>query len=416
MVYIETLGAFYKFILAIALGALIGVEREKSHQLHKGTDFAGIRTFMLITFLGCVAAYLASLYYDWLLAVIFVCFVLVVMAGYIFSSYFNKDIGMTTELSTIIAFIIGVLVFSTSEEIPTLFAIALTLILSFKTYLHQFVYNLKSNEFFDTMKFMVIAFVILPLLKQIKPFGPFDAINLYEIWLMVVFVSGLSFIGYILIRLFGSSKGTILTGMMGGILSSTAVVSTLAAKSKESQKDSGSLVIAAAIACSTMFLRVLIEVAILNINIIEKLAFPLVLLSIAGFLGVSIMWKKSSHTDTELNFSSPLMLKPAFKFGFFYAFVLVFSNISHVFFGEKGVLFAALMTGVGDADAIAIFVARHPDIGMGIGITAIILAAVVNTITKVVIAKMFGSKEYGNNFLKVLMPAIITGLLLIILL
>ena len=154
MVFAQTLEIFYKFFLSMALGALIGVEREKSHQQHKGTDFAGIRTFMLITFFGAISAYLSSLYYEWLLAVIFVCFVAVVLTGYVFSSYFNKDIGMTTELSTIIAYIIGVLVFITSEEIPTLLAICITLILSFKSYLHQFVYNLKSNEFFDTMKFI----------------------------------------------------------------------------------------------------------------------------------------------------------------------------------------------------------------------------------------------------------------------
>ncbi len=323
---------------------------------------------------------------------------------------------MTTELSTIISFIIGILVFSVPDEIiPTILAIALTIILSFKNNLHRFVYNLKSNEFFDTIKFLVIAFVILPLLKYIDAFGPFNSIDLYEIWLMVVFVSGLSFGAYVLIKVFGANKGTILTGLLGGILSSTAVVTTLAGKSKEEKNDSSPFVAAAAIACSTMFLRVLIEVGILNFSIIEKLAFPMVLLALVGYTAATILWKKQkTHMETNLTFTSPLMIKPALKFGFFYGFVLVFSNILKEALGAKGLLLAALLSGIADSDAIAIFIARHPEVGLSVGIPAIILAATVNTITKAVIGKSFGTKEFGNNLIKVLVPIIITGLLFVI--
>lgn len=410
----ETLLLFYKFFLSIALGALIGAEREKSHQQHTGTDFAGIRTFMLITFLGTLTAFLSNLYFNWLLAVIFVCFVVVVLAGYIFSSYFNKEIGMTTELSTLISFIIGVLVYSSSEEIPALMAIMLTLILSFKNLLHKFVYNLKAIEFFDTMKFIVIAFVILPLLENIKSFGPFDAINLHEIWLMVVFVSSFSFIGYVLMKTFGSNKGTLLTGLLGGLLSSTAVVSTFAHKSKEYKGSVLPFVIASVIACSTMFLRVLTEVAILNVSVITKFAFPMVLLALAGYITISFMWKNNRHEDAHIEFDSPLMFWPALRFGLFYAFVLIVTNISKEFLGVKGLLFAAIITGIGDADAIALFVARHAEIDIRIGLLAVIIAAVSNTITKVIIGKLFGSKEFGNGLMKIMSPIVITGLVILL--
>jgi uncharacterized membrane protein (DUF4010 family) len=410
----ETLILFYKFFLSIALGALIGAEREKSHQLHTGTDFAGVRTFMLITFLGTLTAYLSTLYYSWLMAVIFVCFVVVVLAGYVFSSYFNKEIGMTTELSTLISFIIGVLVFSSSEEIPALLAIMLTLILSFKNFLHKFVYNLQSTEFFDTMKFIVIAFVILPLLENIKNFGPFDAINLHEIWLMVVFVSGFSFIGYILMKTLGSNKGTLLTGLLGGLLSSTAVVSTFAHKSKEYKGPVMPFVIASVIACSTMFLRVLTEISLLNVSAITKIAFPMVLMSLAGYITISFMWKKNHHEDAHIEFNSPLMFWPAIRFGLFYAFVLIITNISKEFLGVKGLLFAAIITGLGDADAIALFVARHPEIDIRFGLLAVIIAAVSNTITKVIIGKLFGSKEFGKEFMKVMAPMVVTGLVIVL--
>ena len=96
----------YKFFLAVALGALMGLERERTHKDHSGKDFAGIRTYMLITFLGALLAYLSSIYFDWLLAVGLGSFILVILSAYVMGSILNKQIGMTTEISPIIAFII----------------------------------------------------------------------------------------------------------------------------------------------------------------------------------------------------------------------------------------------------------------------------------------------------------------------
>jgi len=165
-----------------------------------------------------------------------------------------------------------------------------------------------------------------------------------------------------------------------------------------------------------MFLRVLIEVSILNFAMIEKLAFPMVLLSLAGYAAASVMWRKKEHGETHLEFKSPLMLKPALKFGIFYSLVLFVSNLSKFYLGPKGILLASVISGLADVDAITIFVARSANIDLGIGILAITIAAIVNTGVKVVIGKMFGTKEYSVNLTKVLAPIIITGLLLLILL
>ncbi|NTV24287.1 MAG: MgtC/SapB family protein [Nanoarchaeota archaeon] len=408
---IDYLALFYKFFLALSLGALIGVEREKSQQHHQGTDFAGIRTFMLLSMLGATAAYISSLFFDWILAVILVCVVIVILAGYVISSLLNKHAGMTTELSAILAFTIGILCIGATPELPITLAIVTTMILSFKQHLHQFVYNLKSEEFFDTLKFILIAFVVLPLLKNIEPFGPYDSINLYEIWLMVVFVSGFSFVGYILMKHFGSKKGVLLTGMLGGILSSTAVVTMLASKSKEDEKNSRAYVTASAVACATMFLRLLVEMTILNISIIEKLAFPVILISIAGYLAVSLLWKKES-VDASLTFKSPLMLEPALKFGLFYGLVQVAANISAAFLGSKGLLVAALISGVADVDAVAIYVARSSYATLPVGIMAIILAGTINTVTKIFIGRVFGSSEFGSGITKALLPMALVGFVL----
>lgn len=403
----------YRIFLAVALGALMGLEREKIHKGHEGTDFAGIRTFMLITFLGSLIAYLSNIYFDWLLAVGIACFMVVIVVAYVLGSLINKKIGMTTEISAIIAFIVGILVFKASQEIAILVTIVNTLILSFKSPLHEFAYKIQQQEFFDTIKFILIAFVILPLLKPIASFGPFNSINVYEIWLMVVFVSSLSYIAYILIKIFGSSKGVYITGLLGGILSSTATVTSLANKSKESINVKP-LAGAAALACSTMFLRMLLEVSILNYGLVEKLAFPLVLLALIGFISVSLLWRKSNKNEkTDIEYSSPLMLKPALKFGIFYGFIVFLSSAMNYYFGAQGLLISAVIAGLADVDAITIYVAKHPEIAMGTGITAIILAAIVNTIVKIIIAKAFGKKEYGNILVKIMAPIVVVGIILL---
>ncbi len=404
----------YRFFLAVALGALMGLERERIHKDHEGKDFAGIRTFMLIAFLGSLLAYLSNLYYDWLLAVGLSSFIIVIVTAYILGSLINKKIGMTTEISAIIAFVVGILVFKTSQEIAILVTIVNTLILSFKSPLHEFAYKLQPKEFFDTIKFILIAFVILPLLKPIRSFGPFNSINLYEIWLMVVFVSSLSYVAYILIKIFGSNRAVYITGLLGGILSSTATVSSLANKSKESVNVKP-LAGAAALACSTMFLRMLIEVAILNFELLEFITFPLVLLSLVGFISVSILWRNSSkyHKKTDIEYNSPLMLKPALKFGLFYAFIVFLSSAMNYYVGAQGILISAVIAGLADVDAITIYVAKNPEIAFGTGITAIILASLVNTIVKIFIAKIFGKKEYGNLLVKLMSPIVIVGIILL---
>jgi uncharacterized membrane protein (DUF4010 family) len=287
------------------------------------------------------------------------------------------------------------------------------LILSLKEHLHNLAYNVKSNEYFDTIKFVLIAFVILPLLRPIPSFGPYGAINLYEIWLMVVFVSSLSYAGYILIKFFGANSGAFLTGILGGIFSSTATVSSLANKSRE-EKYAAPLIVAATIACSTMFLRVLIVVSLLNISLIEKLALPMVLLTLTGYIGMTIMHMKNHNAETTIEYKSPLMLWPALKFGIFFAFILFLSNVLQDILGSQGIYIASVVSGIADVDAMVLFIARARDLSVAVSVHAIIIAAITNTIIKMVLAKTFGSKEFGNGVFMMLVPVVLVGIILLI--
>ncbi|MBN2422721.1 DUF4010 domain-containing protein [Candidatus Woesearchaeota archaeon] len=404
-----------RFLISLALGALIGIEREKTQQARKQRDIAGIRTFMIISLLGTITAYLSSIYSQWILIIGTLCFSLFILTGYYLSSVMKKDIGLTTELSAIVAFLIGVLVFVTPREIPIILTIAVTLILSFRIPLHHFVRQLKRKEFYDTIKFIIVAFVILPLLPN-QYFGPYNAFNPYEIWLMVVFVSGISFVGYILMKYIGARQGIELTGLMGGLVSSTPVVTSMASKSR--QKDIIVLkpfIFASVLASSTMFLRMLFEVSILNNELIPGLLLPLLSMSAIGYVWTIILWKEKKEVDTMINLESPFRLKPAITFGLIFGIIIFITKFAQSYLGATGIYITSFISGFADVDAVTISMSRFAQQGLStkVAVISITLAACANTLTKLFIARFFGSKEFFRTISFVFGVMVFVGIILL---
>ncbi|MBN1503267.1 DUF4010 domain-containing protein [Candidatus Woesearchaeota archaeon] len=402
-----------KCITSLLLGALIGIEREKVKQRYKRVYFAGIRTYMIVTFLGTLSAYVSDNFFDWFLAVVLVMYSLTILASYITNCYITKHIGITSEISALVAFVIGVVSYTGPFELAVLSAVVITLTLSFSTPLHKFASQIKRQEFIDMIKFLIIAFVILPLLPN-HSYGPYGFFNPYEIWLMVVFVSAVNFGSYILIKFFGAEKGIGLIGFFGGFLSSMAVVSSMAQKSKQEQKSLDPYIFAAAIASSTMFLRVILEVFLLNSALLYKLVFPLVCMTFVGYVPLTFMWKKLSHSSAEMKIENPLNLNAALKFGVFYAVILFISKAGQLFMGSKGIYLASIISGIADIDAITIFVARQgQNILTEVAVMAIVIGATVNTVAKIFIGYLFGSKKFAKNLSLILGVTILLGLLFI---
>ncbi|PKP54306.1 MAG: hypothetical protein CVT90_01935, partial [Candidatus Altiarchaeales archaeon HGW-Altiarchaeales-3] len=329
------------FLISFAVGALIGVEREHSHT---GMErFGGLRTFIFISLLGTLSALLAEMYTYLIIVVSLLGVVMIVCFGYLAMVYVKKDVGLVNETASFITFILGVMCYHIEfQQIAVILAIVITTLLATKRMTHEFAHKLKDIEVLDTLKFAVITLIVLPLIpdKEIILYGNLS-LNPYMVWLMVVLICGISFIGYILMKIFGADRGIGMTGIIGGLVSSTAVTTTMAEKTKQSNLILKACVFATIIASAVMFIRILVVVAVVNNALLEPILLPLLAMAGTGILISVIIWSRKSRIKpemdkTEVELKSPFSIIPALKFGLFFALVLIAAKAANMWFGESG--------------------------------------------------------------------------------
>ncbi len=418
-----------RFLIALLLGAAIGLEREFQHQREKVKDFAGFRTFILIALLGALVGYLSEeLNSNALLIATLVAFMVLLVACYLVVSLEEKRIGATTEMSALITFFLGILVLKGFIILSVIIAIIVAALLAYKPQMHKFARKIEAVELYSTLKFGLISLVVLPLLPN-KGYtlldipilheiiesiptlalilAQIDVLNPFKIWLMVVFIAGISFVGYILIKTVGAKAGLGLTGFMGGLISSTAVTSSLSIESKRAKKLVNVFVFGTIIASCTMYFRVLFEVLVLNKSLLKYLIVPIGLMAVVGLgycLYLYLQKKKPSKNTKHFEFNSPFALGPALKFGLFFGFVLYIAKLFQILFGDTGIYIASLLSGLADVDAITITMAslaNTGDVTSVVAVSAITIAVCSNTVVKGGIAYLFGAKEFGMIIMKV---------------
>jgi uncharacterized membrane protein (DUF4010 family) len=405
-----------KFVIALAIGALIGMERERKT---KEAEFAGIRTFILIALLGILSAYLST-QFSYFVLIAFIGLSILIGLSYWVTVRETGDTGITTEVAAILTFSLGALCYwGEGYKLAPILAIIITTLLALKPSLHKLAQKISEKEMLDTLKFLIIAFVILPLLPN-QTMGPWEVFNPYQVWLMVVFISGISYAGYIAMRFVGPERGLGLTGIVGGLVSSTAVVTAMAARVKESETLMKAAVFAAVVASSMMFLRVFFEVLVINPVLAPLLAAPMLIMGIMGiFLGVWV-WRSSTikEMDSNVKLENPFSLKPALIFGTLFIAILFLSKVANIYFGSQGVYIASIISGVADVDAITIsmaLLAQNSTLSTTTAVTAITLATISNTVVKFGIALILGTRTFGKNVGILFAIIIAAGLLAVIL-
>lgn len=410
---------FHQLAVALGLGLLIGLEREHRYQVANYYDFGGIRTFALISLTGALA-YILSTYYAALFAVITAGFLALLIAAYVMTARNTKYQGATSEIASILVYIVGVLSAMELYVIATAIALAVLLILHFKASLHSWAKNIESRELISTSQFIIIAFIILPLLPN-QYYGPYDFFNPYIVWLMVVFVSGISFASYIAIKFFGARKGICLTGFLAGFISSTALAFSFSEQSRKNRKLINPYVLAIIIASSAMFFRALIEVIVINRQLFGSLVIPMTVMGVVGVIFALIMWFKRETIPSELGrnliaFKSPFSLWPALKFGVFFALILFLSKFAVTAIGDRGIYLTSVVSGVLDVDAITISVATLAKNGLSekTAVLAITIAAMVNTLSKGMIFLFFGNKKVALKILGAFILMIAAGAVVLI--
>ena len=402
-----------KFLIALALGALIGIERERKKE---GAEFAGVRTFILIAILGTISAYLSQDFpYFWIVS--FAGLVVLVGLSYLVTTRKNDDVGITTEIAAYLTFVLGMLCFADEGMLlAPILAIIITTLLAIKPHLHQFAHRVSEKELINTLKFLIIAFVILPILPD-EVMGPLAVFNPFQIWLMVVFISAISFTGYILMKIIGPERGLGVTGIVGGLVSSTAVATSMAARVKESGLLMKAAVFATVVASSMMFLRMLFEVSVINPTLLPKLSAPMMVMGVLGIILGIFVWRRTEvrQMDADLKLDNPFSLKPALIFGALFLAILFLSKIANIYLGSSGVYLASIISGVADVDAITISMALlAPDtISNNTAVTAITLAAISNTVFKFLITLFLGTRKFARNIGIIFLVVILAGLITI---
>ncbi|TQE98586.1 MAG: MgtC/SapB family protein [Spiribacter salinus] len=397
----DDLEIFQRLGIALAIGLLFGLERGR-HQRDKseGDRIAGVRTFAIAGLLGGVNGWVASLTAAVVLAVAFLGLSVLLGVSYWLRLKKDDDVGLTTEIALLLAFSLGAA--SVLGNMPAAAAVAVitAFLLSMKKRLHRWVARIKRLELEAFLKLGLLSIVILPILPD-QGYGPGAALNPYQIWWAVVLVAGLSFFGYAAIRLGGASLGLLMTGLFGGLASST---STTLALSRLVRVETDLVSHAAAgvvIAGSVTFLRILMLVAVFQSSLVVPLAIPMSVMAGFGLAGAGFLWFPARGVEEGQErldgLENPLELSAALAFGALLAAVLLAVHTLRTWMGSSGVYAAAALSGVTDVDALTISMAKlvGDDMATTNGATAIFIAAAVNTVVKAGISFAVGGSALG---------------------
>jgi uncharacterized membrane protein (DUF4010 family) len=382
---------FIRLAVALGLGLLVGLQRERVDSV-----IAGIRTFSLISLLGAICAQLAKTHGSWILVVGFLATALLVTAGNLVRLQTREaEPGQTTAFAALVVFGLGAWAVAGAMVVPVVLAGAVVVLLHFKEPLHEFVGKIGEKDLRAIMQLVLIALVILPILPD-RDMGPYGVLNPYQIWWMVVLIVGLSLAGYVAYKLFGAGAGTVLAGILGGLISSTATTAGYARRSRESPDLSRLAALVVMLASTVVFGRILVEIAAVARGRLLDLAPPL-----AAMLGVCALvsgaaWLLERDGDEELpKQENPAELKAALLFGALYAAVLLAVAFARDRFGTAGLYSVAALSGLTDMDAITLSTSRlvqasqlDPDTGW----RAILLASMANLGFKAGIVAALGSR------------------------
>jgi len=412
------LSHFLDLAIALTIGLLVGSERGwRERGRSEGTRVAGIRTFTLIALFGGLLSTSTSTlneFHRWLICVLaFLPIAGLLTAGYLRSSHRSDDLGITTEVAGMLIYWLGALPGFGLALPAAACAVVLALILHLKEKLHYWLNVLSRVELLGTLQFLLVSVVLLPMLPN-EGFGPWDSFNPYQLWWMVVLISGLSLIGYFAMRLVGSRKGVVATSLAGGVVSSTAVTLSLSHLSKEMNNSN---VIAAGIllACATMFARMLIVVAVIEKSLLQYVATPLTAGMVTLCASAWIWWHKSKSGAPARapQVQNPFQLLPALQFAGLLALVIFAAEVLQRWFGVVGLYALSVFTGLADVDAIVLSLAPKSGTALdtSLVVICICLAAATNTVIKGIYCRIIGGAELGR---KVLWPVAMASMLLLV--
>ncbi|HET9554552.1 MAG TPA: MgtC/SapB family protein [Anaeromyxobacteraceae bacterium] len=396
--------------LAAVAGLLIGLERERSAPDDaRDTFIGGARTHPLFALVGGVATLAAHVLGPWVVALPLAALVALLVVSYQGDVRRDRSRGITSEAAFLLSYLLGVLACTQGVlEPPThkVFVVAgaavvATFLLSSKPTTHRLARTLSREDVASTMKFLVVGVVILPLLPD-RTYGPLDVLNPFTVGAMLVLISALSFAGYVAIRLLGPERGLGLTGVVGGLVSSTAVTLSMSGRAREKPEVAGPAALAVVLASTIMFARILAIVAVVSPSLVPVLAWPMGGAALAGLAWSLFLWLRSRAAPAgagAVTFTNPFELGQALQFALLFAVVLLGSKFAALHLGTAGTYAAGLLAGSTDVDAITLSMAKLAGgpVTPHVAATTIFLGAASNTLVKAALARTLGGGPFGRR-------------------
>jgi uncharacterized membrane protein (DUF4010 family) len=386
----------WNFATALLIGAMLGVEREK-HKRLEGDSIGGLRTFILFSLIGALAGWLTLvLETPWILAAALVVTSAPVLAGYVLTVRARPEsLGLTTELAAIAACLLGAMCALGQRELAVALGVVVAAALAYKKPLHGVVDKLDPDDVFAGLRLLIATFIILPLLPD-RAVDPWGALNPRSLWMLVLLIASLSLVGYVATRLLGKNRGIPLTGLTGGLVSSTAVTLSFSRQSRDEAYADVPRMLASGIliAWGVMFLRVVVEVLIVNRDLLGRVAGPMIAMAAVAAFFAWLYRRQASTVGTSegVPLRNPFSLRSAAKFAAFFAAVLLLVKLVETYAPDRGLYFVAALAGTTDVDAITLSMAQYAREGdPRLAAHSIVIAALTNTLVKAGMVVALGS-------------------------
>ena len=400
----EAFEPYLSYALALFSGLLIGLEREHSRvqKGSKGHFIGGVRTFPIFALVAAVSASLAKSLGPWP-------FVIAALGTFAFALLGKKDagdedLGLTSEGAFLLTFMLGALsgttdvCGSTTQKvfIVASLSVVATTLLSAKPFLHSLSAKISRDDVIATVKFLLVAVVVLPLLPN-EPHGPYGVLNPWKIGVNVALIAGVSFVGYAASRVLGPGRGLLVTGLVGGLVSSTAVTLAGSQRTKESPELATASALSITAASTVKAIRVVLLVVATNAALLERMMVPFVAMTVAGALCSAVLYRQTRQKKdaSEPKLSNPFELSESLKFAGAIVVVMLNSKWAQDKFGDVALYLTSLLAGLADVDAITLSVsgmAQKNEIAGSVAVTAIFIAVLANTLTKQGITMVVGTR------------------------
>ena len=398
--------------VSLGLGLLVGLQREKA-----ASELAGIRTFALISLMGTMSGFLGQKFGGWIIGAGFVTLAVIILSAKLFVKRENYDASITTEIAAMLIYSVGVYLTFGHMTLAVVVGAATAVLLQMKDVLHDFVRKMGERDILAIMRFAAIALIILPILPN-QTYGPYDVLNPYDIWRMVVLIVAISLMGYAAYKLFKDSAGTLLAGILGGLISSTATTVSYARNTKNLPQTSSLAALAIMLASTVSVIRVIFAFMIVSPSAIWGIAPPLLtLFAIMVIICLVVYFKRSGETQTMPEPDNPAELTSAIVFGGLYGTIIFAVAAAKELFGEQSLYLIALISGLTDVDAITLSTGRLLEaqrLEMRVGWQLVMIAIMSNLAFKLGAVAVLGNRILLKKLSFIFGLAFAAGVLLLL--